>query len=267
MAADRAQHVDEVIEPALAAGRDVVYRSVQRLDARVPGLRRRPRPRRRARACSMSRPAASRPTSRSCSTARVEWPSRRRRTGPADDRFEAADAGFPTGCARASSSSPPTSPVARGRRDARRSTTSTRAVDAAIAERARVSDDDPRHAVRRRRRPGPRRRARCAPPSRAPSTPTCSSVRPARPRRPRPRRLRRGPRLPERRLRAVRQLPSRAARVHPDVSSVAPHRRGDHRRRDPRGHERGRFAAPSRACARSSSSTTCTSRCAARRRS
>ena len=73
MAADRAQHVAEVIEPALAAGRLGGHRPLRRLDHRLPGLRTGPRPGRLARAGRAGPPAGWPPTSRSWSTSASRW--------------------------------------------------------------------------------------------------------------------------------------------------------------------------------------------------
>ena len=66
MAADRAQHVADVIEPALGARRVGGVRPLRAVVARVPGRRARARGRRGRRAQRASRPAISSPTSSSC---------------------------------------------------------------------------------------------------------------------------------------------------------------------------------------------------------
>ena len=77
MAADRAQHVAEVIEPALAAGTRRGVRPLRRVVDRVPGLRPRARSARGRRAVRAGRPTACGPTSSCCSAS----PRRCRRRG------------------------------------------------------------------------------------------------------------------------------------------------------------------------------------------
>ena len=99
MAADRAQHVAEVVEPALDAGRVGRHRPLLGVDPRLPGLRTRPRPRRAAAARDVGHRAGSTPDL----TILLDVPARRgpRPSGPAraPTASSASTPASTTGCA------------------------------------------------------------------------------------------------------------------------------------------------------------------------